>query len=84
MRPKGTGLKCTAEAGGQTDPSVLLRAKFDVYQLYKHQFSPSRGNWHILKGKQLGCNVQAKARAALVLHSALPFSAYIVQDQAQT
>lgn len=63
MRPTGTGLKRTAEAWGQTDPCVLLRAQVWCISTLNTSSFPSRGNWHILKAKQLGCNIQANQGA---------------------
>lgn len=48
-----------SEALGQTDPSVLLRAQVWCVSTLNASSLPSRGNWHVLKGKQLGCNPQA-------------------------
>lgn len=63
MRPTGTGLKHTAEAWGQTDPCVLLRAQVWCISTQNTSSFLSRGNWHILKAKQLGCNIQANQGA---------------------
>lgn len=59
MRPTGSSLKHSTEAWGHSDPSVLLRAQVWCVSTLNTSSLPSRGNWPTLKGKQLGCNIQA-------------------------
>lgn len=79
MRSTGTGLKHTVEAWGQTDPCVLLRAQVWCVSTLNTPSLPSRGNWHILKGKQLGCNIQAKQSAYGPLFCLAAFYMYYVR-----
>lgn len=63
MRPIGTCLKHITEAQGQTDPCVLQRAQVWCVSTLNTSSLPSIGNWHRLKGKQLGYNIQVNQSA---------------------